>query len=675
MKQPLKAAGRLLVLAHIAIGILIVTIIGCGEVEDPLELTEMVKSGADVEPFGAMKVSDAAPGAPQVVPEGTPTVQSVGYYSDWKLTKELTGFVKPGKTIFIKVVFSEPMKHRVADDNDARPILYYRVGKERHRFKVAKHGARDEDFVSGDAKPFGSGTDDFVCKYTVPKDVDGEKFRIEIGRYSADLDGNKLPAFYTHTEELQLGQSVPTVESVDYYADWKLTEKIDEPVKPGKTIFIKVVFSEPMVHKAADDNTACPILYYRVGKEQTRFKVAKHGASGEDFVSGDAKPFGGGTDDFVCKYTVPAAANKKFRVEIGKFNADLDGNYLPAFYTHTEQLQLGKSGTEKPKQQADTVVQTPTDDTVKKPVEPTQPEPPTEPMDTVVPTVVSITHRDDRTGTVIADGESVPHGTTINTEIVFSEPVKPSVTYTTDNGKARLYTLSTKGGVHWRGLCKPVDKNETTWLCKQSAFSPSFVVTVMTETTDRVGNHLAEVVTSTLSVQPRPVVVVQPTEPEPTVPEETTEPEPGGIGDLGYTFTFPTGETYPGYNPSANLQKILATHRSAKLPHFHEAVQMVEVINWVYRKVWVLYPEDGEKRESVRMRVITHMDMSPFVEAVLPQIFFSTPAHRLPDHSRYWMAVEYLRLKLEHPRKEEDDLLYLFARNKGKVVGIVNPND
>ena len=60
--------------------------------------------------------------------------------------------------------------------------------------------------------------------------------------------------------------------------------------------------------------------------------------------------------------------------------------------------------------------------------------------------------------------------------------------------------------------------------------------------------------------------------------------------DLGYTFTL-EGLTYPGYNPSPGLQHILDTYPSAKLPHFLEAVQMVEVIDWVYRKAWTVYPD------------------------------------------------------------------------------------
>ena len=380
------------------------------------------------------------------------------------------------------------------------------------------------------------------------------------------------------------------------------------------------MFSEPMQFKPADDNAARPILYYRVGKEQSRFKVAKHGASGEDFISGDAKPLQGGIDDYVCKYIVPADASGNFRVEIGKFNADLDGNNLPAFYTHKEQLQLGQAVIEP----TDAVIETSADDSVKKPVEPA---PPPQPTDTTPPTVVAITHYNDRTGEVIAEGESVPP-TTINTEVMFSEPVKPTIIYTT-GGKVRPYTLSPRGGIHWRGLCKPVDENETTWLCRQNALGNSFSITVTTDTTDHAGNQLVEAVTTPDIVVIKPVVI-QPTVPQtpidtpaPTVPDQPVQ-QPESVVDLGYTFTL-EGETYPGYNPSPKLQHILDTHPSAKLPHFLEAVQMVEVIDWTYRMVWKVYPDwrtnpvSVDKQVAARHKINAHFGMSRVASGVLPR--------------------------------------------------------
>ena len=139
---------------------LIVTgIIGCSDTENPLEpvdLTGNTATGVFAE-TKQIKAVPAAPTAPQTLSPGTPFVQEVGYYSDWQLTEPITESVAVGTKVFIKIVFSEPMKHVVSDEKKARPILYHRrTGKDEQlvRFKMAAHGASGEDFIAGDAKPF-----------------------------------------------------------------------------------------------------------------------------------------------------------------------------------------------------------------------------------------------------------------------------------------------------------------------------------------------------------------------------------------------------------------------------------------------------------------------------------------------------------------------------------------
>ena len=148
----------------------------------------------------------AAPAAPQTPQAGgAPFVKSVGYYQDWQLTQPIHTTVEPGTTLYTKIVFSEPMKLKVAADQTARPILYYRVGNRNIRYRMAKHGAGGADFVSGDAKPLRGGTDDYICKYTIPEGTTGE-FRALVGKLSADLSGNTMENFYTHSVRLTIGK-------------------------------------------------------------------------------------------------------------------------------------------------------------------------------------------------------------------------------------------------------------------------------------------------------------------------------------------------------------------------------------------------------------------------------------------------------------------------------------
>ena len=523
MKQVLKAAGGLLILVHIAIGILLVTIIGCGEAEDPLELTEMVKSGADVEPFGAMKkVPDMAPAAPTAVPEGTPTVKSVGYYSDWQLTEEINHEepVPVGTIIYIHVVFSEPVKHRITDNPEkdgALPVLFYWINGGITRFRIMQHGASGEDFVSGDAKPKGGGTDDFVCKYRVKEEDKGSPFWIRIGRWSVDLEGNLMHDHYVHKTRLRLGE-----------------------------------------------------------KEE------------------------------------PVAANA--------------------------------------------VVKTPADDT-EKTAEPTQP------TDTTPPTVLSITHYHSGETEPIAEGAEIPVST-IDTKIVFSEPVTPSITYTTGN-RTRAYTLSPIGGIHWRNLCKPTDETGTIWLCKQNAATPSFTVTVTTDTVDRAGNALAELVTTPELTVIKPVVVTKPREPaepvdtEPTVPEEPTEPEPP---------TFVTDD--PHLQKAIEVIKMSHMRISDIESEIVEKALKIEAETGSYPWGWVNGELDKIIIEETGLAYFT----VDFLNSVLIEIYRAANPQdsdriRLGNYSSRGTAVEYLRLYFTYPSKTKNELLELFHQScrAGKV--------
>ena len=309
-------------------------ITGCGE-----EMDDPVEAEGAVGRIGDLKIPDTAPGAPQLeIPEGIPTVKSVGYYSDWQLTKPLTGVVPEGKTIFIKVEFSESMKLVVADDKSARPILYRRIGGKLIRFNVADFGAKGEDFVSGDAKPRKTKAS-FICKYIVQPEDTGE-FVFAIGKWSIDLEDNRLPAFYTHKEKLQLGKPLsPTVESVDYYSDWQLTKPLTGTIKSGAAVYTKIVFSEEMEHIVSDGAKARPELYYRIGDRDVRHNMVPYKAKGRHFTHGDTKPLNK-QGAYVGKYTVKSTDFGSFTLVVGADSANKEGVKITEAYVHTEALHI-----------------------------------------------------------------------------------------------------------------------------------------------------------------------------------------------------------------------------------------------------------------------------------------------------------------------------------------------
>ena len=334
--------------------LIVIMLISCGErIETPVAMNSEEATG----------MWEQVPMAPQAPDAGIPFVKEVGYYHDLQWTKPLTGTVQAGKMIFVKVVFSEGMKLKVADGNEARPVLYYKIGGKLTRFRIVGFRAQGEDFVSGDAKPIKTQAT-YLCKYVV-KPQDNGVFTVAVGKFSLDRQENAMNAFYTHQDTLSLGAAqpkttlpspeipkttpptpekpdagIPFVKEVGYYHDWRWTKPLTGTVSAGKTIFVKVVFSEGMKLKVADGNEARPVLYYKIGSKLTRFRIAGLRAQGEDFVSGDAKPIKTQAT-YLCKYVVKPQDNGVFTVAVGKFSVDREGNAMNAFYTHQDTLWIG----------------------------------------------------------------------------------------------------------------------------------------------------------------------------------------------------------------------------------------------------------------------------------------------------------------------------------------------
>ena len=308
--------------------------------------------------------------------------------------------------------------------------------------------------------------------------------------------------------------------------------------------------------KVADDETARPVLYYRLNGELNRFRIAGHGASGKNFVSGDAKPLGKSADEYICKYTVPADVTGELVAAVGKLSTDRDGNTLTKFYTHREKLSIGLT-TKVPTKPLTTKV--PTEPLVETPAVEEQ-----EPAADIIPlAVLSVEYSLDRDGEMLIDPERefVWAGSSIFTKVVFSKPVTPVINGTI-NGKEKQVKIVPWGTIHKVGTCQPMNAEETVFLCRQAVQGDTFSVTVTTESTDREGNTLAETFHSPgLEVgqrqvvtppTPEPAEIAQQPAPEPA--ETTQQPEPAETTrqpepERKETVTPPTPEPVETFDP------------------------------------------------------------------------------------------------------------------------------
>lgn len=258
-------AGRVGSTIVVLLLLVAIHIIGCGETEDPLELTSLAEN-TEVGVFAGEKYLDVAPGAPTAptAPQGTPFVKAVKFFHDWQLTQPITAPVAVGSTIFIKVVFSEPMQLVVSDDEKARPILYHRrtgKGEDLVRFRMAAHGSKGEDFVPGDAKPLHSGTDDYICKYEVVPEDEGKGVAIMVGKFSVDREGNTLSEFYRHSMKLKVKapEPVPVAKEPKPEPDEEVVVLPDpEPVE--EVVALPEPEPEPFAHEYYRGTVVADIL-------------------------------------------------------------------------------------------------------------------------------------------------------------------------------------------------------------------------------------------------------------------------------------------------------------------------------------------------------------------------------------------------------------------------------
>ena len=293
-----------------------------------------------------------------------PRILEINHYMDSQLSTLIEGPVYPRVTIYTKVVFSEPMQHVVANDGTGRPVLFYILndGKET-RYRIVSSGASGGDFTSGTAKPLSEGAKVYICKYTV-QDTDTGSFSIKVGAGSVDIAGNQVreqqsaslvvkpvpdpdpapdpdpkpdpepapdPAPEPEPDPIIPAPDTesPMVLEMGHYYELQLFTRMIGPIYEGVTVYTKVVFSEPMQHVVANDETARPVLFYILNNgEEARYRIVSSGASGEDFTSGTAKPLSEGAKAYICKYTVQDTDTGTFSIKVGAGSVDIAGNQV-----------------------------------------------------------------------------------------------------------------------------------------------------------------------------------------------------------------------------------------------------------------------------------------------------------------------------------------------------------
>ena len=368
-------------LLFVMLCVLIVAVsIGCGETENPLKME--VEEAAETGTLAAMKAPiEMAPGTPTAPGAGVPFVKEVGFYRDWKRTKALTGAVNPGSTIHITIVFSKGMKLVLADDKEARPILYYKIGGKLRRFRVVGYKATGKDFASGDAKPVGNQAT-YYARYLVKQADVGSAFTIAVGKFSPDRQGNTLADFYTHGETLQCGpvppkeapKDEPTKEPTDTISPSVLSithsydgEPIAGEISDGATVETKVVFSERVT----------PEITYTTGGKTKTYRVSQ--TVGGIHWRGFCKPTDTTGTVWLCRQSV---AQPSFTVTVTTDTADQAGNHLQEVTT-TEAIPVTERATppqEPVEEPTQSPVQTPIDNPDTPPTTPQEPAlPPTQP--------------------------------------------------------------------------------------------------------------------------------------------------------------------------------------------------------------------------------------------------------------------------------------------------------
>ena len=429
---------------------------------------------------GDLTITVSATGAPDAIKTITydiasPTVTGTTYYADAALNSSIasTSFLKAGKKIYTKVVFSEDLEDVLATGATARPEISYTAGSET-QYNIVVH---TNTLTSGDCQAKDdSGTNEYHCLYTVATGNTGT-FKTTVGIKTADKAGNTLATAYEKIASFTLDTTAPIVNNAatKYYADAALRTPITSTsfLKVGKKIYTKVVFSEDLEDVLATGATARPEISYTVGSE-TQYNIVVHTNT---LTSGDCQAKDdSGTNEYHCLYTVATGNTGTFKTTVGIKTADKAGNTLATAYEKIASFTL----------------------------------------DTTAPTVNNVAtkyYADADLNTPITSTSFLKVGKEIYTKVVFSEDLedvlatgataRPEISYTVGTSPETQYNIVVHTNTLTSGDCQAKDDSGTReYHCLYTVATGNtgtFKTTVGIKTADKAGNTLATAYEKTAS--------------------------------------------------------------------------------------------------------------------------------------------------------------------------------
>ena len=143
----------------------------------------------------------------------SPKIKEVGWYKDWRAEHPLTRIVCSGTHVHIEIVFSEPMKHVVGNEDDALPALFIRAGNKETRFEVLPDEPGWGDYGPGTCKRVRGPLETiYRCRYVLPTNIStSPTITLRIGENTADAKGNPIAGTLSYTTSLEVPTRQETI--------------------------------------------------------------------------------------------------------------------------------------------------------------------------------------------------------------------------------------------------------------------------------------------------------------------------------------------------------------------------------------------------------------------------------------------------------------------------------